>query len=178
MSYDARWSFEPGPGIEPGSAAAVNGAAARFTFEVPRWGKRGVGTVTLSLHDRWRLAEGRVTLTLPSIDCYPSPAVQRTEVVLARLPNRLGEHRARAPGDGTEFNGVREFVPGDRQRAINWPASTRLWPPAGEHVRRRAVAGRGAARGRDLGRRRAGRVRARPGAPRRGGRGPRLPGRP
>ena len=30
------------------------------------------------------------------------------------------------PGDGTEFTGVREFVPGDRQRAINWPASTRL----------------------------------------------------
>jgi uncharacterized protein (DUF58 family) len=122
---DARWLFEPGRGIDPGSAVSVNGAAARFTFEVPRWGKRPVGTVTLSLHDRWRLSEGRVTLTLPSVDCYPSPAVQRTEVVLSRLPNRLGEHRARVAGDGTEFNGIREFVPGDRQRAINWPASTR-----------------------------------------------------
>ncbi|HEY3881385.1 MAG TPA: DUF58 domain-containing protein [Trebonia sp.] len=123
--HDARWSFAPGRGIDPGSAVAVNGAAARFTFAVPRWGKRGVGAVTLSLHDRWRLSEGRVTVTLPSVDCYPSPAVQRTEVVLSRLPNRLGEHRARVPGDGTEFNGIREFVPGDRQRAINWPASTR-----------------------------------------------------
>jgi uncharacterized protein (DUF58 family) len=123
--HDARWAFEPGRGVEPGSALAVNGQAARFTFEVPRWGKRGVGTVTLVLHDRWRLTEGRVTLTLPSVDCYPSPAVQRTEVVLSRLPNRLGEHRARVPGDGTEFNGIREFVPGDRQRAINWPATTR-----------------------------------------------------
>jgi uncharacterized protein (DUF58 family) len=122
---DARWAFEPGRGIEPGSAVAVNGPAARFTFEVPRWGKRGVGTVTLTLYDRWRLTEGRVTFTLPSVDCYPSPAVQRTEVVLSRLPNRLGEHRARVPGDGTEFNGIREFVPGDRQRAINWPATTR-----------------------------------------------------
>jgi uncharacterized protein (DUF58 family) len=124
--HDARWAFEPGRGIEPGSAVAVNGSAARFTFEVARWGKRGVGTVTLALYDRWRLTEGRVTFTLPSVDCYPSPAVQRTEVVLSRLPNRLGEHRARVPGDGTEFNGIREFVPGDRQRAINWPASTRL----------------------------------------------------
>jgi uncharacterized protein (DUF58 family) len=124
-SHDARWSFEPGRGIDPGSAVAVNGPAARFAFEVPRWGKRQVGTVTLSLHDRWRLTEGRVTFTLPSVDVYPSPAVQRNEVVLSRLPNRLGEHRARVPGDGTEFNGVREFVPGDRQRAINWPASTR-----------------------------------------------------
>ncbi|HEY6495321.1 MAG TPA: DUF58 domain-containing protein [Trebonia sp.] len=124
--HEARWSFEPGRGIEPGSAVAVNGPAARFTFEVPRWGKRAVGTVTLTLHDRWRLTEGRVTFTLPSVDCYPSPAVERTVVVLSRLPNRLGEHRARVPGDGTEFNGIREFVPGDRQRAINWPASTRL----------------------------------------------------
>jgi uncharacterized protein (DUF58 family) len=124
-THDLRWAFAPGKGIEPGSAVSVNGPAARFTFLVPRWGKRGIGSVTLTLHDRWHLAEGRVTFNLPSVDCYPSPAVQRTEVVLSKLPNRLGEHRARVPGDGTEFNGVREFVPGDRQRAINWPASTR-----------------------------------------------------
>jgi len=124
--FDARWALEPGRGIEPGSATAVNGQAARFTFAIERWGKRKLGTVTLTLHDHWRLAEGRVALALPAIDCYPSPAVQRTEVVLSKLPNRLGEHRARVPGDGTEFTGVREYVPGDRQRAINWPASTRL----------------------------------------------------
>lgn len=122
----ARWALEPGKGIEPDSATAVTGPAARFTFAVSRWGKRALGTVTLTLHDRWRLAEARVTFTLPSVDCYPSPAVQRTTVVLSKLPNRLGEHRARVPGDGTEFSGVREFAPGDRQRAINWPASTRL----------------------------------------------------
>jgi len=49
----------------------------------------------------------------------------RTTVVLGRLPNRLGEHAARTWGDGTEFSGVREYVPGDRQRSINWAASTR-----------------------------------------------------
>jgi uncharacterized protein (DUF58 family) len=123
---DARWALEPGRGIEPGSATAVNGQAARFTFAIDRWGKRRLGAGALTLHDRWRLWEGRVVFALPAIDCYPSPAVQRTEVVLSKLPNRLGEHRARVPGDGTEFTGVREFVPGDRQRAINWPASTRL----------------------------------------------------
>jgi uncharacterized protein (DUF58 family) len=123
---DARWALEPGKGVEPGSATSVNGPAARFTYTVDRWGKRKLGTVTLTLHDRWRLAEGRVADALPTVDCYPSPAAQRTQVVLSKLPNRLGEHRARVPGDGTEFTGVREFVPGDRQRAINWPASTRL----------------------------------------------------
>jgi uncharacterized protein (DUF58 family) len=124
--HGARWTLEPGKGIEPGSATAVNGPAARFTFAASRWGKRALGTVTLTLHDRWRLAEGRVTFTLPSVDVYPSPALQRTAVVLSKLPNRLGEHRARVPGDGTEFSGVREYAPGDRQRSINWQASTRL----------------------------------------------------
>jgi uncharacterized protein (DUF58 family) len=64
-------------------------------------------------------------LTLPRVDCYPAPAQQRTRVLLSRLPNRLGEHPARAAGEGVEFDGVREYVPGDRQRRINWPATTR-----------------------------------------------------
>jgi len=123
--FDARWVLQAGRGIEPASATAVSGAAARFTFTVPRWGRRQVGTVALVLHDRWRLIEGRVSFKLPAVDCYPQPALQRTRVVLSRLPNRLGEHSARVPGEGTEFTGVREYVPGDRQRAINWPASTR-----------------------------------------------------
>jgi uncharacterized protein (DUF58 family) len=122
---DVRWVLHPGRGIEPKSATAVNSQTARFLFEVPRWGRRNVGSVDLVLHDRWRLAEGRLSFPLPSVDCYPRPGVQRTQVVLSRLPNRLGEHPARMAGEGTEFTGVRDYVPGDRQRAINWPATTR-----------------------------------------------------
>jgi uncharacterized protein (DUF58 family) len=59
------------------------------------------------------------------MDCYPNPAAQQDRVVLSRLPNRLGEHPSRATGEGIEFSGVREYVPGDRQRQINWAASTR-----------------------------------------------------
>ena len=123
--FDTRWTFQPEKGVEPASATAVSGAAARFTFTVPRWGRRPLGSVSLVLHDQWRLAEGRVSFRLPGVDCYPHPAVQRTRVILSRLPNRLGEHPARVAGEGTEFTGVREYVPGDRQRAINWPATTR-----------------------------------------------------
>ena len=35
------------------------------------------------------------------------------------------QHAARTSGEGIEFSGVREYVPGDRQRSINWAASTR-----------------------------------------------------
>jgi uncharacterized protein (DUF58 family) len=78
------------------------------------------------LRDRWQLAEGRLTITAQPATCYPLPARLDARVVLSRLPTRLGEHVARAVGEGTEFAGVREFVPGDRQRRINWPATTRL----------------------------------------------------
>jgi uncharacterized protein (DUF58 family) len=120
-----RWTLHPGREIELAGATVADGPQARFTFSPQRWGRRQIGTVDVVLRDRWRLAEGHLTVNLPRLDCYPAPAQQRTQVVLGRLPNRLGEHAARMFGEGMEFAGVREYAPGDRQRSINWPASTR-----------------------------------------------------
>ena len=124
------------PPFAPGTAAAgpdggdrADTAAASTAGTVPflvnRWGRRGIGNLEIVLRDRWRLHEGRVTMQLPSIDCYPAPAGQDTRVVLSRLLSWLGEHSSRAQGAGTDFTGVRDFVPGDSQRRINWPATTR-----------------------------------------------------
>jgi uncharacterized protein (DUF58 family) len=120
-----RWTLHLAAQIAPVGATAADGPEARFTFIPERWGRRQIGTMDVVLRDRWRLAEGRLTVILPELDCYPAQAQQRTTVVLRRLPNRLGEHPARTFGEGIEFAGVREYVPGDRQRSINWPASTR-----------------------------------------------------
>jgi uncharacterized protein (DUF58 family) len=109
-------------------ASTIMPAAQRpsgVPFLATHWGNREVGVLEVVLRDRWRLGEGRAAIPLPRIDCYPLPAHQHTRVVLSRLPSRLGEHAARVHGEGTEFAGVREFVPGDRQRRINWPATTR-----------------------------------------------------
>jgi uncharacterized protein (DUF58 family) len=122
---DVRWTLHPADEIAPVGATAADGARARFVFTPERWGKRRVGTVDLVVRDRWRLAEGHATVIVPRLDCYPAPGQQRTTVVLRRLPNRLGEHPARTYGEGVEFFGIREYVPGDRQRSINWAASTR-----------------------------------------------------
>jgi len=119
------WRLHPGLEIAPVGAAAADGQRARVVVTPERWGRRQLGTLEVTLRDRWRLAEGHVSMPLPSIDCYPAPAQQRTPIVLRRLPNRLGEHPTRVSGEGIEFSGVREYVPGDRQRSINWPASTR-----------------------------------------------------
>ena len=106
----------------PGHGAA---RTSSLPFRVDRWGRRSLGVLEITLRDRWRLTEGHATVELPTVDCYPRPAAQQTRVVLSRLPSRLGEHPSRSPGEGVEFTGVREFVPGDRQRRINWPATTR-----------------------------------------------------
>ena len=97
----------------------------RLPFRSQRWGRRPVGTLELTLHDRWRLVQGRLRVDAPTAFCYPLPARLESRVVLSKLPTRLGEHPARVAGEGNEFSGVREFVPGDRQRRINWPATTR-----------------------------------------------------
>ncbi|HLI40245.1 MAG TPA: DUF58 domain-containing protein [Streptosporangiaceae bacterium] len=120
-----QWLFRPDPLITPRGAVTARGVSATFLITPQRWGRRRAGTVDLVLRDRLRLSEGRARLALPWLDCYPRPGHQRTRVVLSRLPNWLGEHVARRPGDGIEFAGVREYAPGDRQHQINWPASTR-----------------------------------------------------
>jgi uncharacterized protein (DUF58 family) len=148
--YDAELRIEPGNAITPGSAVVIpasvppattgatettsasqsrlRGSEARqvlLPFTAQRWGRRQIGLLMITLRDRYGLTEGRTHLGLPWIDCRPRPAGLRRTILLSRLPSRLGEHPARATGEGGEFVGVREFVPGDRQRRINWPATTR-----------------------------------------------------
>jgi uncharacterized protein (DUF58 family) len=46
-------------------------------------------------------------------------------IVTRRLQERTaGEHRSRAEGAGFEFVGLRDWQPGDRMSAIDWPQST------------------------------------------------------
>ena len=134
--HQAELVVHPHESVEPGAmpvqarpvlAGPDGGSTARavLPLTMTRWGRRPLGMCEVILRDRWRLAEGRAMVVLPRVDCYPEPAQQRTRVLLSKLPNRLGEHAARAAGEGVEFGGVREYVPGDRQRRINWPATTR-----------------------------------------------------
>jgi uncharacterized protein (DUF58 family) len=111
--------------VVPAAGGRSSGGGSRLPFQVTRSGRRSLGVLEITLRDPLRLTEGHATVELPAVDCYPQPGAQQTRVVLSRLPSRLGEHPSRSPGEGLEFTGVREFVPGDRQRRINWPATTR-----------------------------------------------------
>jgi uncharacterized protein (DUF58 family) len=127
---DARLAVAPGDHIQEGTDVTAPAGRPRRVVHLEltpvRWGTRSLGMLQITLTDRYRLTEGTALVRLPWIHCRPLPAKLAGTVVLSRLPSRLGEHPARATGEGGEFAGVREFVPGDRQRRINWPATTRL----------------------------------------------------
>lgn len=65
-------------------------------------------------------------------DAFPlivSPAreeLRRTTVHTRLTRNWLGQIRSRAPGLGTDFWSIRDYVSGDEMRRINWKASARL----------------------------------------------------
>lgn len=125
--YAVRAAIIAAPAFTAGPAAhrPGDGGRLRMPFQANIWGIRRIGRLDIVLRDRFWLAEGRVEVELPRVDCQPLPARLGRTVVLSRLPSRLGEHTSRAAGEGIEFAGVRQFVPGDRQRRINWPATTR-----------------------------------------------------
>jgi uncharacterized protein (DUF58 family) len=102
-----------------------------YVLRVLRWGAYSLGNVRFRAHDRFRLfryedrtADGRL------VKVYPRP-----EPMLGLLPPLetqvfTGNLVAREKGEGIEFADLRQFIPGDRVRRINWRASARrgeLW---------------------------------------------------
>jgi uncharacterized protein (DUF58 family) len=67
---------------------------------------------------------------LPVASALPTPELP------ARAAGRVGAHRTRRPGDGSELLDIREFRPGDRIRRIDWRVSARQ---GRLHVRHTAI---------------------------------------
>ncbi|MDX6486523.1 MAG: hypothetical protein QOF43_1676 [Gaiellaceae bacterium] len=96
-----------------------------------RWGTFSLGPVVVRVRDRlgFHSWERRIGETQP-LRVYPS--VETVQTLLAPLDTLVfvGNQVSRARGDGVEFADLREWVPGDRVRSINWRASARrgeLW---------------------------------------------------
>jgi uncharacterized protein (DUF58 family) len=118
---------------------APDPAPRRFTLPVDtdQWGLHDLGQVSLrtmtadgllvSSRTRSRVGDVRV---LPVASALPTPALP------ARAAGRVGAHRTRRPGDGSELLDIREFRPGDRIRRIDWRVSARQ---GRLHVRHTAI---------------------------------------
>jgi len=104
-----------------------SGQTVHLRYEVP--GVRGVhqfGTVVTRARDRFgvRAWEQRhVERTIVRV--FPRLVPVRSLPHPARTQTSVGDYVSRALGDGIEPGDVREFVPGDRIRHVNWRASLR-----------------------------------------------------
>ena len=98
----------------------------RIGLRCTRWGVFDLGRVDLRARSPLRLVTWETRFeNSRRLKAYPSPlTVQR---VLAPLETQAlaGSEVARAKGEGVEYADIRDFVPGDRVRSINWRASAR-----------------------------------------------------
>ena len=126
-----------GIALEAGSTRRVLRLASGQEHELAlrlrctRWGAYLLGGVRVRAHDRFGVLvhERRVEPAL-TLKVYPHAETLRALLRPQETQVSAGNQVARARGEGIEFADLRPFLPGDRQRRINWRASARrgaLW---------------------------------------------------
>jgi uncharacterized protein (DUF58 family) len=97
-----------------------------YTLRCTTWGVHELGRTRIRARDPFRIVgwEARGAETR-KIKAYPSPMTLRRLVPPAETQAFAGSEVARVKGEGVEYADIRDFVPGDRVRSINWRASAR-----------------------------------------------------
>ncbi|CAN3977470.1 DUF58 domain-containing protein [Kitasatospora purpeofusca] len=113
-----------GPGVAL-TAVTVGATEVDLVVRAERWGRWTLGSVDIDVYDAGGLARRTVRTDLGTMDVFPEPSAARLTPIPVRLPERLGEHTTAHEGTGVEVVGVRPYVPGERQRRIHWPSTTR-----------------------------------------------------
>ncbi|MER6397118.1 DUF58 domain-containing protein [Kitasatospora sp. NPDC001603] len=113
-----------GPGVAL-TAVTVGATEVDLVLRAERWGRWTLGSVDIDVYDAGGLARRTVRTDLGTVDVFPVPSAARLTPISVRLPERLGEHTTAHEGTGVEVVGVRPHVPGERQRRIHWPSTTR-----------------------------------------------------
>ena len=109
----------------PASGVATGGSDLTIAVRATRWGRHELDPVTVSATSAWgafRWEDRTEPLVLSSL---PLPTVFEANGAIRHSIGLVGLSRSAAPGDGSEFAGIRAFQAGDRIRRINWPRSLR-----------------------------------------------------
>ena len=111
-----------GPAVQ--TAVRCDRARARWVLRPGAWGRRRPGLVCVRCRcgGAW---QAELEVRPGKLEVFPHPPPARAWLVPAELRRRIGEHTARTPGAGIEFGGIRDYVPGDRLRDVNWAVSRR-----------------------------------------------------
>jgi uncharacterized protein (DUF58 family) len=96
------------------------------TLRCTRWGSFQLGTMRARARDPFRLVTWEARLgSRQRLQAYPREITLRRLLAPVETQPFVGSEVSRAKGDGIEYADLRDFVPGDRVRTINWRASAR-----------------------------------------------------
>lgn len=112
------------------SLVADGGARLRTGVEARRWGRHGLGQVTVRARRPGGFLVHDLVVDLPGT-VRVLPAASRLDALLepARPRAAAGAHPAPTRGSGTDFADLRPYVPGDRLRDVSWSATARSGEP-------------------------------------------------
>jgi uncharacterized protein (DUF58 family) len=109
--------------LPPGKQTVFN-----YTLKPVVRGEYDFGSIHCFVTTLLKLAERRVTIDAHhTVACYPSYLQMRKYQLLASSNklNEMGVKQVRKIGHSLEFEQIKEYVPGDDYRTINWKASSR-----------------------------------------------------
>ena len=116
-------------GVPMDLAALSRGADHTVAFEaqVPARGVYAIGPLEVRARDPFGLfANERVLADARSLTIYPRWRTIKDLPIRAKNPRMLaGRYTVHQPGDGVEFFGLRDYLPGDPMRSVNWKASAK-----------------------------------------------------
>lgn len=95
------------------------------TLRADRWGRFSL-PVKVTMTASGGLLHAEAIVEPVEIRVYPRPEPLFMAPRPERLPDRVGVHIERIRGEGVEFHGIRQYVPGDQLSRINWPVSVRF----------------------------------------------------
>ena len=110
----------------------INSYVAEFSFFPTKRGRYELGR-SLVYISNFGILERRLTLVEKgeTVDVYPSFSHlrEKEQQVRSLQTMQLGMHHRQLPANQTEFRDIREYVPGDDIRTINWKATARTQKP-------------------------------------------------
>ncbi len=108
--------------LEPGEDRTLE-----IEISTPLMGVYDIGPLEVRLEDPYGLYHDEQVVYEPSqLIVMPAKGpVDDLEPVVSTFQNFQGDYAVNQPGDGFDFYGLREYVPGDVYRAINWKASAK-----------------------------------------------------
>lgn len=128
----AGFSITPGPFFHAFLRADGEPDEIVYTLRPVRRGAYAFGPVTLRIEGQWGFViRQRAVSTNDTVRVYPDIRAIRVHDLTARRQLRAasGTRRTRRPGEGGEFERLRDYGPDDEYRRIDWKATARRGKP-------------------------------------------------